>query len=234
MIHGKTIVVIPTYNERENIPDLINKIFEVSKDVMVLFVDDNSPDGTSDQIENIAKHDLRVCLFKKKREGLALAYALGFKKALENDPEYIIQMDADLSHNPAYIPEMLKQAESFDVVIGSRYISGGSSYFRGLLRPYISAIGAGLVRFVLGIKIKDALGGFKCFKSAALRKISFNKIRSRGFFFQMEMNYLLHRAGCQFKEIPIVFSKRNRGKSKFSPGMIWEAMVLIFCLRVKQ
>ncbi|MBU0503919.1 MAG: polyprenol monophosphomannose synthase [Candidatus Omnitrophota bacterium] len=232
MIPGKTIVVIPTYNERENISDLINRIFEVDNDLIVLFVDDNSPDGTSGLIENIAKYDKRIYLIKKEKEGIALAYVRGFEKALEMDPEHIIQMDADLSHNPAHIPEMLKQAESFDVVIGSRYISGGSSCLRGLFRPCISIIGAGLTRFMLGVKIRDVLGGYKCFKTVVLKNINFNKIRSRGFFFQAEMNYLLGRRGCRFKEIPIVFLKRNKGKSKFSLGMIWEAMALILFLRV--
>lgn len=230
----KIIIVVPTYNERENIELLLEKIFAVNPYFEILFVDDNSPDQTADLIEKIMLRDKRVYLLKRgKKEGLGRAYIDGFKVALALNPGYIIQMDGDLSHNPQYLNQMLEEVKSYDLVIGSRYIRGGGSLDWGWFRAIISRIGAFFCRTITGVKIRDTLGGFKCFRAQVLKNIDFSQIKSSGFFFQLEMNYLITEKGYTYKEIPILFLKRNCGKSKFSLGIIWEAIISVWRLKLK-
>ncbi|MFM8839679.1 MAG: polyprenol monophosphomannose synthase [bacterium] len=228
----KAIVIIPTYNELDNIDNILTAVLNAA-DVHVMIVDDNSPDGTSDRVEERMKTDSRIHLLKRAgKMGLGTAYCEGFAKALSMGYEAIMEMDADFSHDPLDIPRFLKEIEHNDLVIGSRY-SNGVNVVNWPLRRLILSYGANLyTRIITGMPVKDATGGFKCFRSSMLGKIDLNDIHSNGYAFQIEMNYRLWKAGARIKEIPIVFIDRRSGVSKMNKSIVYEAVFLVWKLQL--
>lgn len=228
----KAIIIIPTYNELDNIDNILTAVLN-SADVHVMIVDDNSPDGTSDRVEERKKTDTRIHLLKRPgKMGLGTAYCEGFAKALSMGYDAIMEMDADFSHDPQDIPRFLKEIEQNDLVIGSRY-SNGVNVVNWPLRRLILSYGANLyTRIITGMPVKDATGGFKCFRSSMLAKIDLNNIHSNGYAFQIEMNYRLWKAGARIKEIPIIFVDRRSGVSKMNKSIVYEAVFLVWKLQV--
>ncbi len=231
----KVTVVAPTYNEAENLPVLAERLFALDiPQFTLVVVDDGSPDGTGEVAQRLAaQYDGRVQLIQRHRkEGLGPAYIAGFTHALREGADCIVQMDADLSHRPEYIPEFISALEEADVVVGSRYVGDGGVDERwGLGRRLISSGGNWGIRVVTGVKIKDATGGFKAFRQSALRSIDFSRIRCAGFGFQAEVNHACERMGCVIVEYPIIFNDRAKGKSKMSLGIMVEAMWKLLPLR---
>ena len=237
MSSPKVAVVVPTYNEAENLPLLAERLIALDiPDLTLIVVDDGSPDGTGAVARRLAvKYDGRVELLQRHRkEGLGPAYIAGFAHALEAGADYIVQMDADLSHQPEYIPEFIAALQDADVVVGSRYVSGGGvDEHWGIMRRLISSGGNWGIRIVTGVKVKDATGGFKAFRQSVLRSIDFSQIRCVGFGFQAEINHACERMGCVVIEHPIIFIDRTKGKSKMSLGIMIEAMWKLLPLRWK-
>jgi dolichol-phosphate mannosyltransferase len=226
----KTLVIIPTYNEKNNIRQII-KLINNTLTTDILIVDDNSPDGTSEIIMEL-KQDLNN-LFLIKRDGkygLGTAYIEGFTYAIEKEYNYIIQMDADLSHDPQFIPNFLQEMQTQDVVIGSRYLNGISVINWPLRRLLLSCFASKYVRFITGIPIMDPTSGFRCFKREALESIDLKEIKSNGYSFQIEIAYKLWKHGTNIKEIPIIFTERTFGKTKISFSIILEAVFIVFKL----
>ena len=231
----KTLVVIPTYNEIENILELIETILKVDKTVDLLFIDDNSPDGTANLINKIAKGNDKIHLISRQGKlGLGTAYIAGFKWALSNNYDYIIQMDADLSHDPSDIPRFLRNIPRFDLVIGSRYLHGFNVVNWPIRRLLLSYFANLYTRILTGLPLSDSTGGFKCFKAEALREIDLDKISSEGYSFQIEMNYLTWINNNKMKEISIVFTDRTVGKSKMSKQIIVEAIFMVPSLMIRR
>lgn len=228
----KTIVVIPTYNEKQNIEAMAQAVLEqLPQDGSILFVDDNSPDGTGEIIDSISLRENRVhCLHREKKEGLGRAYVAGFTKALEMQADRIIEMDCDFSHDPAMIPQMIEASLKSDVVIGSRYIPGGKCVNWPFRRLLISKMGGLFVRTVTGMPIKDPTGGFKCFRREVLESIDLKTIQSSGYSFQLEMNHRTWMAGFKIKEIPITFAERRAGYSKITTGIAVESVKMVLKL----
>ncbi len=223
----KTIVVIPTYDERENVAKIAAALPD---DVDVLFVDDNSPDGTGDVIDELRKTNSRIhCLHRTKKEGLGRAYVAGFQKALEMGAERIVQMDCDFSHDPNDVTRLV--AEDADLVIGSRYVKGGGTPGWPLKRRLISRAGGVFIRVVTGMPLRDPTGGFKCWKASALRAIDFTTVESAGYSFQLEMNHRTWKKGFAIREIPITFTDRVAGYSKITAGIAVESIKIALCLR---
>lgn len=228
----KTIVVIPTYNESENIRSIIEKILSVKNDINILIVDDNSPDGTSQIVQSMKEHDPRIHLMTRAgKMGLGTAYCEGFQYALDNGFDYIMEMDADFSHNPEEIPNFMREIQDHDLVIGSRYISG-VNVVNWPLRRLILSYGASIYsRFITGMPIRDTTGGFKCFRAEALKLVDLKNIKTNGYGFQIEMNYRLWKLGAKIKEISIIFIDRRSGVSKMNKKIIWEAIFLVWKMR---
>lgn len=231
----KKLVIIPTYNEANNIGVIIDKINNLGiKDLNILVVDDNSPDETYRLVEEIIKKDSRVLLKKRNNKmGLASAYILGFNYALENQYDIIIQMDADLSHDPVKISDFLSVLDDFDFITGSRYVENGEVDNWGYLRKKISQLANIYARLILGIKFKDLTSGYNVWKSSVLKTIDFNNIDSRGYVFQIELKYMAIKKGFSYKEIPIVFKERLNDKSKFKLNIIIEAFLKVFKIKSK-
>jgi dolichol-phosphate mannosyltransferase len=230
----KTLIIIPTYNEKENVEKLLELIYEVKNDVNILIVDDNSPDKTYEIIEKLMEEKYKDRLFIIKRSGklgLGTAYIAGFKWALERDYNYIFEMDADFSHNPKYIPDFLREIETHDLVIGSRYVPGGGVVNWGAIRKFISRGGSLYSRIILGAPIKDFTGGFKCFRRETLEKLNLDKIVSNGYSFQVELNYKVWLKGMKIKETPIIFEDRTLGQSKMSKKIFLEAILKVLWMR---
>jgi len=233
MSDEKTLIIVPTYNERENLPTLLQVLMDFPEWLHVLVVDDGSPDGTA----NIAKeHPLfgdRVHILERtKKQGLGRAYVAGFRWALERDYELVFEMDADFSHDPKYIPAMREAARTADLVIGSRYLTGVNVVNWPMKRLLLSWVANKYAKFVTGLPIQDCTGGFKCFHRRALEMIDLDKIAAGGYSFQIEMNYKLWKKGGRLKEIPIVFVDRYAGASKMSGTIIGEALYLVLRLRL--
>jgi dolichol-phosphate mannosyltransferase len=224
----KTIAVIPTYNEVQNLPELVRQLFCLDiAGLEVLIVDDNSPDGTGEVADNLAqKYPQRLeVIHREGKMGLATAYTTGFARALERGADFIVEMDADFSHSPQYIRDFLARMDDCDVLVGSRYAPGSMLDPRwGLWRRLVSGLGNRYLQLVTGLKVRDASGGFKCFRREALEGLDLGKVRSRGYIFQVEMTYLCHKMGYMVAELPILFSERAQGKSKMSLGIIGEAI----------
>ncbi len=230
----KTLVVIPTYNERENLVELLDRIFaQPIDDLSVLIVDDSSPDGTGALAEEIKARDPRVdVLHRAGKLGLGSAYVAGFRYALERDYETVFEMDADFSHNPDSLPEFLREIEGADLVVGSRYLNGVTVVNWPLLRLVLS-YGANLyTRIITGLPLKDATGGFKCFRRRVLQALDLTRVRSDGYGFQIEINFKAWRKGFRIREIPILFVDRRAGVSKMSRRIVWEAAWMVWRLRV--
>lgn len=233
MNSSKVLIIVPTYNERENILLLIPEIRKVLPDANVLVVDDSSPDGTSKAVKEFASSTQGVfVLDRKAKEGLGKAYISGFKWALEREYEFIFEMDADFSHNPKYLPHFLEKALENDLVIGSRYIDGVNVVNWPMSRLLLSYFANRYARIVTGLPITDCTGGYKCFKRRLLESIDLDSIASSGYSFQIELNYFAWKKGFKVKEIPIVFTDRQRGESKMSTKIIKEALFLIWKLKI--
>jgi dolichol-phosphate mannosyltransferase len=228
----KAIIIIPTYNECENIENIMDAIHNVNSDINILVVDDNSPDGTAALVEKRGEIDKRIHVIKRMgKMGLGTAYCCGFRYALDNGFDYIFEMDADFSHDPKEIPNFLREIENNDLVIGSRYLTGVNVVNWPLRRLFLS-YGANLyTRIITGLPIKDATGGFKCFRAEALKKIDLNTIKTNGYGFQIEMNFKLWVNGARIKEIPIIFIDRHSGVSKMNKKIIYEAIFLVWKLK---
>ena len=231
----KTLIIIPTYNEKENIADLIPQIFETLPEVHILVVDDNSPDGTGDIVASLigAEYPDRLHVLRRAGKlGLGTAYIAGFKWALARDYALIFEMDADFSHDPKYLPDFIKMAATNDLVLGSRYVPGGGVRNWGVIRQFISRGGSFYARTILGLSIRDLTGGFKCFRREVLEKIGLDSIKSNGYSFQIEMTYRAARKGYRIGETPIVFEDRTAGKSKMSRKIFLEAITMVWRLRL--
>jgi len=229
-----TTIVVPTYNEKQNIERLISMLLETGPDVNVLVVDDNSPDRTAECVEAIASNNPRVRLIKRPgKMGLGTAYITGFKDALEHGAEIVIQMDADFSHDPCYIPDFRVAIEENDLVIGSRYVKGVNVVNWPIDRLLLSYFANFYTRVITGLPIHDATSGFKCFRREVLESINLTEIISDGYCFQIEMTFRAWRKGFRVAEIPIVFVERHSGTSKMSKHIIWEAIWKVWWLRFK-
>lgn len=223
----KTAIIIPTYNECQNLKPLIEEILTLGlADLRIVIIDDNSPDGTGEVAEQLARKYPQVkVIHRQQRQGLAPAYIEGFKYLLKEDVDYIIQMDADFSHHPRYIPLFLNKIEECDLVIGSRYLNASKEIKWSSLRLAFSYLASKYTRLCTGMPISDPLGGFKCFRKAILANIGLDRIISNGFVFQAEMNYRTHRKGYRLTEIPIIFYPRRSGSSKISNWIAIEALI---------
>jgi dolichol-phosphate mannosyltransferase len=231
----KSVVVIPTYNERDNIEELIELIHRHAPDLNVLVVDDNSPDGTGDIVAALCLQDTRIHLLRRAGKlGLGTAYCHGFAWALDNGFQAICEMDADFSHDPKELPRFLETIarSEADLVIGSRYVMGVNVVNWPMRRLLLSWFANQYTRFITRMPVADATGGFKCFRAEVLRKIDLAKIKSNGYAFQIEMNFKAWRAGARIKEFPIIFIDRRSGVSKMSKDIIYEAAFLVWKLRL--
>lgn len=226
------IVVVPTYNEASNIASLVKKIISLNLDISILIVDDNSPDGTGKIADDLAKQHQQVSVIHRpKKQGLGRAYIDGFQWAIKQKADYIIEMDADFSHNPERIPEFLKNIENYDVVIGSRYLNGTVNVVNWPIKRLILSLAANnYTRLITGLKIHDCTGGFKCFRREVLENVDLDGITSDGYGFQIEMNFRAQKLGYRICEIPIIFTERHSGTSKMSRKIIWEALFLVWKL----
>ena len=229
----KTLVISPTYNERKNIKLLVNMVLGNSPEFDLLIVDDNSPDGTSEKVKELQSQFKNLHLeTREKKSGLGTAYIYGFKWALKNNYDRIVQMDADLSHNPKDLPMMVKRLEKYDLVIGSRYIKGISVVNWPLRRLMLSYGANTYSRLITGMPIMDGTGGFKAWKSEVLSDIDLDSVRSQGYSFQIEMNFRAWIKGYKIKEMPIIFSDRTIGQSKMSKKIVYEAIFMVWRLRI--
>lgn len=228
----KKIVVIPTYNESENIESLIESVLSQVDDLNVLVVDDNSPDGTSELVRAMMQNNDRIHIIERPgKMGLGTAYCDGFRYSLNKGFDLIFEMDADFSHDPKDLPRFIKEIEDNDLVIGSRYIRGVNVINWPLGRLMLSYFASMYTRIITGMPIMDATGGFKCFRAAKLAQVDLNTIKSNGYGFQIEMNYRMWHSGARIKEIPIIFIDRRSGVSKMNKKIIWEAIFIVWKLK---
>ncbi len=230
----KSLIVIPTYNEAENIENLVERILLLGiENLDILIVDDSSPDGTADIVEKLMEKHSNIHLMKRaKKSGLGTAYVAGFKYALENGYDYIFEMDADFSHNPEEIPNFLNKMKECDLVIGSRYVTGVNVINWPLSRLILSVGANKYTQIITGLPVKDCTGGFKCFRREVLEKINLDDIRSDGYSFQIEVNFKAWKKGFRICEIPIVFTDREAGSSKMSKKIIREAIWMVWKLKI--
>ncbi|MGB6092829.1 MAG: polyprenol monophosphomannose synthase [Moheibacter sp.] len=231
---SENLVIIPTYNERENIEKVIRKVFSLEVPFDILVVDDNSPDGTSGLVKGFQKEFDRLFLeLRQKKDGLGKAYVHGFKWALKNQYHYIFEMDADLSHNPDDLPRLLNTLQTdADMVIGSRYSHGVNVVNWPMSRVLLSYTASKYARFVTNLPIKDATAGFVGYKKEVLESLDLNKIKFKGYGFQIEMKYRVWKKKFRLKEVPIIFTNRVAGKSKINSGIMGEAVFGIIRLRI--
>jgi dolichol-phosphate mannosyltransferase len=226
----KTVVVIPTYDERDNVGPMSAAVLSQDAGIEVLFVDDASPDGTGDAVEELMAKEPRIrCLHRERKEGLGRAYVAGFAKAIEMGADRIVQMDCDFSHNPADLKRLV--AEDADLVIGSRYVKGGGTPGWPFRRRLVSRAGGMFIRAVTGMPLKDPTGGYKCWRRSALEAIGYATAESAGYSFQLEMNHRAWKAGPSIREIPITFTDRIAGYSKITPGIAVESVKIALRLR---
>lgn len=230
----KSLIIIPTYNEMENIPRLIPILLEKYENVDILIVDDNSPDGTGDFVKKLSEENSRIHLISRPgKMGLGTAYVEGFKYALKNNYEFIFEMDADFSHDPKEIGNFLAAMNNYDLVIGSRYITGVNVInwpMRRLLLSYFANI---YTRVITGLPVHDTTGGFKCFRRKVLESIDLDKVKSNGYAFQIEMNFKAWKNKFRVGEIPIIFHDRVKGSSKMSKKIVREAIFMVWKLRLR-
>jgi dolichol-phosphate mannosyltransferase len=227
----RALVCLPTYDEAENVRPITAAILEAAP-VDILVIDDNSPDGTGRIADEIAAAEPRVhVLHRKGKEGLGKAYIAGFRWALERDYALVLEMDADFSHNPRYLPGMLARARDADLVLGSRYVRGGGTVNWGLGRKLLSRGGSLYARTILGLPVRDLTGGFKCFRREVLEAIDLGSVECSGYAFQIELTYRAHRRGFRIAELPIVFEDRRVGASKMSRRIVLEAIAKVWSIR---
>jgi dolichol-phosphate mannosyltransferase len=228
------VIVMPTYNECENIESMVRQLFGLDVGLSMIIVDDNSPDGTGDIADRLAQEFPQLKVeHRAGKQGLGTAYKHGFKVALDMGADYIFEMDADFSHNPKYIPEFLEAIKQHHIVLGSRYVEGGGTENWGWSRKLISRGGSFYARLFTGMKIKDTTGGFRCFRSDVLRQIDFSRISASGYGFQVELSYVCTIMGFDIYELPIIFTDRRVGESKMSKAIVFEAMRLVSGLKRK-
>jgi len=229
----RALVIIPTYNERENVRRIIDTVLKQDGRIDVLIVDDGSPDGTGQIVSELEAADPRVHLFERaKKMGLGTAYIAGFRWALERDYQYIMEMDADFSHDPSHLPQFLRAIQDADLVLGSRYQQGRVTVVNWPITRLILSYSANLyARAVTGLPVWDATGGFKCFRRSVLEAIDLSRVRSNGYAFQIEMSYRAWKRDFRIVEIPIVFVDRTEGTSKMSKSIVREAIWMVWRLR---
>ena len=230
----KALVIIPTYNERDNLVELLGRVFAQSlAELEVLIVDDNSPDGTGALADEMSARDPRIhVMHRAGKLGLGSAYVAGFRYALERDYEAVFEMDADFSHNPDSLPVFLSELEHADLVLGSRYLHGVTVVNWPLSRLILSYGANVYSRVVTGMNVKDLTGGFKCFRRRVLEAIDWNRVKSDGYGFQIEINFKAWRKGFRIQEIPILFVDRKAGESKMSRRIVYEAAWMVWRLRI--
>jgi dolichol-phosphate mannosyltransferase len=233
VIYLKAVVVIPTYNEKDNLENLATEVLAQDEGIHIVVVDDNSPDGTGIIADGIAAKNMRVSvLHRNAKMGLGSAYREGFRYALVNGADYIIEMDADFSHNPESLKLFLEKIRDHDFVIGSRYLNGVSVVNWPIRRLLLSYCATVYTRFITGLRISDCTSGFKCFRKEVIEAIDLNKIKSDGYSFQIEMNYRCIEKGFKVGEIPIIFIDRHSGTSKMSKKIVREAVFMVWKLRL--
>ncbi|MEW6055646.1 MAG: polyprenol monophosphomannose synthase [Bdellovibrionota bacterium] len=230
----KTLIIIPTYNEIENIKKLTTEVFQqVDSQTHILIVDDNSPDGTGDLADVLASSNPRIHVLHRPRKlGLGTAYVAGFRYGLDNGFDVFFEMDSDFSHDPKYLPVFQQEIERCDAVIGSRYITGGGVVNWGLGRRVLSRGGSLYAKFLLGLPFRDLTGGFNCWRRSVIEAIGPNTLKSDGYAFQIEMKYKAYKKGFRLKEVPIVFEDRYLGQSKMNKKIVVEAMYRVLLMRV--
>jgi len=229
----KTLVIIPTYNERENIEKIVPLAIEKDPSIHVLIVDDNSPDGTGQIADSMSKENDRLfVIHRPNKSGLGTAYITGFKFALQRSYDYIFEMDSDFSHDPKYIPHFLEAIKDADLILGSRYISGVNVINWPMSRLLLSYYANVYSRVITGLPVKDATGGFKCYRREVLEAIDLDKVKSNGYSFQIEMSFRAWKKGFRIKEVPIVFEDRRAGQSKMSKKIVREAVWMVWRLRL--
>jgi dolichol-phosphate mannosyltransferase len=229
----KALVIVPTFNEADNIRELVPRILEQDPGLEILVVDDNSTDGTGRIVDEVRETEPRLhILHRPQKMGLGTAYVAGFRYALENHYDYVFEMDADFSHDPEALPAFLEAIQDADLVVGSRYLDGVTVVNWPLTRLILSYCANLYTRIITWMPIKDATGGFKCFRRTTLERVDLSRVRSDGYGFQIEMNFKVWRQGLRIKEIPILFVDRRVGISKMNKKIIWEAMWLVWKLRI--
>jgi len=227
----KALVIVPTYNEKDNIVPLAERILSLPVQVDLLIVDDNSPDGTGEIADDLAgKHPSIHVLHRPGKNGLGRAYLAGFAWALEHGYEFIMEMDGDFSHNPSDIPAFLKAAQDVDLVVGSRYCNGIRVINWPLRRLMLSMSAAKYVQIITGLPVSDPTGGYKCFRRRALEAIDLNSVQSNGYSFQIELTHKIWRRGMKIAEVPIIFTDRFQGSSKMSGKIVQEALIMVWRL----
>jgi dolichol-phosphate mannosyltransferase len=228
----KTLIIIPTYNEIDNLRPLLKEIFSYAPETDILIVDDNSPDGTGELADEIHEQNAQVnVLHRPEKQGLGTAYIAGFKYAIEHGYDAAFEMDADFSHDPRYLPDFLKAIENADLVIGSRYIPGGDTPNWSIPRRLISGGGNIFARFMLGIPVHDCTAGYRCYRRGVLENIDLDAIQSQGYAFQIELAYRVMKQGFKIVETPIVFMDRRIGKSKMSRKIVIEGFTYVLKAR---
>ena len=232
----RAVVCLPTYNERENLESMIRalgEVLDVSRD-RVLVIDDGSPDGTGEIADRLAGELAWVSvLHREMKEGIGPAYIAGFRHALAEDAELVLEMDCDFSHDPADVPRLIEAADNADLVLGSRYVPGGGTANWGLVRRIVSRGGCLYAQVLLGMRVRDLTGGFKCFRRAALEAIELDALSAHGYAFQIEATYRVKRAGFRIREVPITFVERRAGASKMTGSIVAEAMWRVPLLRLR-
>ena len=231
----RALVIVPTYNELSNLGQIVPDILAQDERIEILVVDDNSPDGTGELADELAKENPRIhTIHREGKQGLGTAYIAGFHWALERDYEYVFEMDADHSHDPKHLPEFLEAVQDADLVLGSRYLDGRVTVVNWPMTRLILSYAANIyARLVTGNKLCDATGGFKCFRRSVLETIELNSVRSNGYSFQIEMSFRAKRKGFRITEIPIVFVDRTDGESKMSGAIVREAVWMVWRLRLQ-
>ena len=236
MKESDSIVIIPTYNEKENIENIIRAVFALPKSFHILIIDDGSPDGTASIVRGLMQDEFAGRLFMVERQGklgLGTAYICGFKWALEHGYDFVFEMDADFSHNPEDLPRLYQACadEGFDVAVGSRYVSGVNVVNWPMGRVLMSYYASRYVQFVTGIPVRDTTAGFKCYRRCVLETVDLDAIRFKGYAFQIEMKFTAYKLGFKIKEVPVIFVNRREGTSKMSGGIFGEALFGVMRLR---
>ena len=236
MKESDSIVIIPTYNEKENIENIIRAVFALPKSFHILIIDDGSPDGTASIVKGLMQDEFADRLFLVERQGklgLGTAYICGFKWALEHGYDFVFEMDADFSHNPDDLPRLYRACadEGFDVAVGSRYVSGVNVVNWPMGRVLMSYYASRYVQFVTGIPVRDTTAGFKCYRRRVLETVDLDAIRFKGYAFQIEMKFTAYKLGFKIKEVPVIFVNRREGTSKMSGGIFGEALFGVMRLR---
>jgi len=232
---AKTLVVTPTYNEADNIEKFVGQVLSQGPDIEMLIVDDNSPDKTGEIVDRLASKNPKIhTLHRPGKMGLGTAYVEGFRFAIANGFDFVFEMDADFSHNPEEIPRMLEKAKTYDLVIGSRYTNGVRVINWPIRRLLLSYSANVYTRIITGMPLKDATGGFKCFRRAVLESIDLSRVKSNGYAFQIEMNFKAFTKGYKLVEHPIIFADRTVGESKMSRKIVYEAVFMVWKLIIRK